>query len=45
MKDPADYIVNNPNKKIERDGARARDVIWYYKTDNEVSVNPAKSVF
>jgi DNA polymerase elongation subunit (family B) len=40
-KDPADYAVNNPNKKIGMLlGAKAGDVIWYYKTDKDVSINP-----
>jgi len=33
-KDPADYAVNNPNKKIGMLlRAKAGDVIWYFKTD------------
>jgi hypothetical protein len=40
-KDPSDYAVNNPNKKIGMLlGAKAGDVIWYYKTDKGVSINP-----
>lgn len=47
-KDPADYAINNPNKKIGiLLGAKAGDVIWYYKTDGDdkkkkagVSINP-----
>jgi len=35
-KNPADYVVNNPNKKIGMLlGAKAGDVIWYYKTDGD----------
>lgn len=35
-KDPADYAVNNPNKKIGTLlGARARDIIWYFKTGDK----------
>ena len=42
---PADYAVNNPNKKIGMLlGAKAGDVIWYFKTDDKknggVSINP-----
>jgi DNA polymerase I len=34
-KDPADYAVNNLNKKIGMLlGARAGDIIWYFKTDS-----------
>jgi hypothetical protein len=40
-KDPDDYAVNNPNKKIGLLlGAKVGDVIWYYKTDDGVSINP-----
>jgi hypothetical protein len=45
-KDPADYAVNNSIKKIGMLlGAKAGDVIWYFKTDREkkkagVSINP-----
>ena len=46
-KDPADYAVNNPNKKIGMLlGAKAGDVIWYYKTASSdkkkagISINP-----
>jgi hypothetical protein len=43
-KDPADYAVNNPNKKIGMLlRAKAGDVIWYFKTDDKkagVSINP-----
>jgi DNA polymerase elongation subunit (family B) len=40
-KDPADYAVNNPNKMIgQLMRAKAGDVIWYYKTDEGVSINP-----
>jgi DNA polymerase I len=40
-KDPADYVVNNPNKKIGiLLGAKAGDIIWYFKTDKGVSINP-----
>jgi DNA polymerase, archaea type len=46
-KDPEDYAVNNPNKKIGMLlGAKAGDVIWYFKTDGSnkkktgVSINP-----
>jgi DNA polymerase elongation subunit (family B) len=36
-KNPADYAVNNPNKKIGiLLGAKAGDVIWYYKTDDKM---------
>lgn len=42
-KNPQDYAVNSPNKKIGMLlGAKAGDVIWYYKTDEKrerVSVN------
>jgi DNA polymerase elongation subunit (family B) len=47
-KDPAHYTVNNPNKKIGiLLGAKAGDIIWYFKTDISekkkkagVSINP-----
>lgn len=43
-KDPADYAVNNPNIKIGMLlEAKAGDVIWYFKTDDNkgiVSINP-----
>jgi DNA polymerase I len=40
-KDPADYAVNNPNKKIGALlGAKAGDVVWYYNTDTGVSIDP-----
>jgi hypothetical protein len=40
-KDLLDYAVNNPNKKIGMLlGAKAGDVIWYFKTDKGVSINP-----
>jgi DNA polymerase, archaea type len=43
-KNPDDYAVNNPNKKIGTLlGAKAGDVIWYFKTDDKktsVSVKP-----
>jgi DNA polymerase, archaea type len=47
-KNPEDYAVNNPNKKIGiLLGAKAGDVIWYFKTDGDdkkkkasVSINP-----
>src|SRR5215216_4913754 len=45
-KDPVDYAVNNPNKKVGMLlGAKAGDVIWYFKTDGDkkegrVSINP-----
>lgn len=40
-KNPADYAVNNPNKKIGMLlGSRAGDIICYYKTDKGVSINP-----
>jgi DNA polymerase, archaea type len=47
-KDPADYAVNNPNKKIGiLLGAKAGDIIWYFKMDDGsdkkkagVSINP-----
>jgi DNA polymerase elongation subunit (family B) len=46
-KDPEGYAVNNPNKKIGMLlGAKAGDVIWYFKTDGSnkkktgVSINP-----
>jgi DNA polymerase, archaea type len=42
-KEPADYAVNNPNKKIGMLlGAKAGDIIWYYKTDKGVSINPGE---
>jgi hypothetical protein len=35
-KDPSDYDVNNPNKKMSMLlGAKAGDVIWYFKTDDK----------
>jgi DNA polymerase, archaea type len=35
-KDPEDYAVNNPNKKIGMSlGAKAGDIIWYFKTDDK----------
>ena len=35
-KDPADYALNNPNKKIGMLlGTRPGDVTWYYKTDDK----------
>jgi DNA polymerase, archaea type len=43
-KNPEDYAVNNPNKKIGMLlGAKAGDVIWYFKTDSKeggVTINP-----
>jgi DNA polymerase, archaea type len=40
-KEPSDYAVNNPNKRIGiLLGAKNGDVIWYYKTDKGVSINP-----
>jgi DNA polymerase, archaea type len=40
-KDPVDYAVNNPNKKIGMlMSAKAGDVIWYYRIDDGVSTNP-----
>lgn len=43
-KNPDDYAVNNPNKKIGiLLGAKAGDVIWYFKTDDKkggVTINP-----
>jgi DNA polymerase I len=40
-KDPAHYAVNNPHKKIGiLLGAKAGDIIWYFKTDKGVSLNP-----
>jgi hypothetical protein len=40
-KDPEDYAVNNLNKKIGMLlGAKAGDVLWYFKTDKGVSTNP-----
>jgi DNA polymerase I len=40
-KDPADYAVNNPNKKIGiLLGAKAGEIVWYYKADKGVSINP-----
>jgi DNA polymerase elongation subunit (family B) len=44
-KDPVDYAVNNPNKKIGMLlGAKAGDVIRYFKTDNNkggvITINP-----
>jgi len=39
-KDPANYAVNNPNKRIGTLlAAKAGDVIWYYKTDKGISLN------
>jgi hypothetical protein len=35
-KDPAEYAVNNPKKKIGMLlGAKAGDIIWYFKTDEK----------
>jgi hypothetical protein len=40
-KDSADYAVNNSDKKIGMLlGAKAGNVIWYYKSDKGVSINP-----
>src|SRR5919109_1000941 len=43
-KHPDEYAVNNPNKKIGMLlGAKAGDVIWYFKTDDKkggVTINP-----
>jgi DNA polymerase, archaea type len=44
-KNPEDYAVNNPNKKIGTLlGSKAGDVIWYFKTDDKkkasVSIKP-----
>jgi DNA polymerase, archaea type len=44
-KNPEDYAVNNPNKKVGMLlGAKAGDVIWYFKTDGKkggsVTINP-----
>jgi DNA polymerase elongation subunit (family B) len=43
-KNPEDYAVNNPNKKIGMLlGAKTGDVIWYFKTDSKkagVTINP-----
>jgi hypothetical protein len=40
-KDPAYYAENNPHKKIGMLlGAKAGDIIWYFKTDKDVSINP-----
>jgi DNA polymerase elongation subunit (family B) len=43
-KNPEDYAVNSPNKKIGTLlGAKAGDVIWYFKTDDKkssVSIKP-----
>ena len=43
-KDPCDYAINNPNKKVGALlGAKAGDVIWYFKTDagtGGVTLNP-----
>jgi hypothetical protein len=46
-KNPEDYVINNPTKKIGMLlGAKAGDVIWYYKTDKDVSTNPEEiSIF
>jgi DNA polymerase elongation subunit (family B) len=39
-KDSADYAINSPNKKVGMLlGAKAGDVIWYFKTDKGVSIN------
>ncbi|MFL6478757.1 MAG: hypothetical protein ACJ707_08070 [Nitrososphaera sp.] len=39
-KNPADYAVNNANKRIGKLlEAKAGDVIWYYKIDKGVSIN------
>jgi DNA polymerase elongation subunit (family B) len=39
-KNPEDYAVNNPNKKIGiLLGAKAGNVIWYFKSDKGVSIN------
>ena len=52
-KNPSDYAVNNPNKKIGMLlGAKAGDVIWYFKTNDDgsdkkkkagVSINPQET--
>jgi len=43
-KDPSDYAVNNPNKKIGMLlGAKAGDVIWYFKTDDDGSDKKKKA--
>jgi hypothetical protein len=40
-KEPADYAINNPNKKVGMLlGAKAGDIIWYFKTDKSVSIKP-----
>jgi hypothetical protein len=40
-KNPEDYAVNNPNKKIGMMlGAKTGDVVWHYKTDKYISINP-----
>jgi hypothetical protein len=40
-KNPADYAVNNTNKKIGMLlEVKVGDVIWYFKTDKHVSINP-----
>lgn len=40
-KDPVDAALNNPNKVIGMlMSAKASDVIWSYKTDKGVSINP-----
>jgi hypothetical protein len=37
--DPVDYVANNPNEKIGMLlGAKAGDVIWYFKTDTKKGV-------
>lgn len=42
-KDPGDYSVNNPNKKIGLLlDSKAGDLIWYYKTEKGVSINPGE---
>ncbi|MFL6308470.1 MAG: hypothetical protein ACJ70T_00550 [Nitrososphaera sp.] len=39
-KNPADYAVNNANKRIGKLlEAKAGDVIWHYKMDKGVSIN------
>jgi hypothetical protein len=40
-KNPADYAVNNTNKKMGMLlEVKVGDVIWYFKTDKPVSINP-----
>jgi len=42
-KNPEDYAVNNPNKKVGTLlGAKAGDIIWYFKTDDKKAGSSVK---